>query len=298
MPLAVQTRALSCDAQVLLEEGCHKICYQRRILRACGMTFPLFKARFLAAVGSAGHFAGAHWPCADPSVAPGQAGVACGRPSEAALAHSESVMGPAARADRPAHSCAGQAAGDARTELQARREKLALFDKQCSRVIAGLYVGSDTVARSRDALRAAGITHVINCVCTLYPAYFSDELTYLMLNLHGTSHGACALSNVAQHAAPDAACPPWTDTPAEDVLAVVFDVFDFIEVALAKRADAVPPHCRHAAHWGSPRRARTRWRTQGACSSTARKACPGASRWSSHTSCGGTATPLSRHLPQ
>jgi len=200
------------------------------------MTFPLFKARFLAAVGSAGHFAGAHWPCADPSVAPGQAGVACGRPSEAALAHSESVMGPAARADRPAHSCAGQAAGDARTELQARREKLALFDKQCSRVIAGLYVGSDTVARSRDALRAAGITHVINCVCTLYPAYFSDELTYLMLSLHGPSHSACALSNAAQHAAPDAACPLWTDTPAEDVLAVVFDVFDFIEVALAGQA--------------------------------------------------------------
>jgi hypothetical protein len=153
--------------------------------------------------------------------------------SKAARAGSESDVGPAARADRPAHSRAGQAAGDARTELQARREKLALFDKQCSRVIAGLYVGSDTVARSRDALRAAGITHVINCVCTLYPAYFLDELAYLMLNLHGTSHSARALSSAAQHAAPDAAGPPRTDTPAEDVLAVAFDVFDFIEVALA-----------------------------------------------------------------
>ena len=131
---------------------------------------------------------------ADPSAAPRQAGVGCSQPCAAALAGSESDVGPAACADRPAHSRAGQAAGDARTELQARREKLALFDKQCSRVTAGLYVGSDTVARSRDALRAAGITHVINCVCTLYPAYFMDELTYLMLNLHGTSRSApCAV---------------------------------------------------------------------------------------------------------
>ncbi|KAK9840758.1 hypothetical protein WJX81_002670 [Elliptochloris bilobata] len=108
-------------------------------------------------------------------------------------------------AEHASPSCDAQTASNTRTELQARREKLAHFDKQCSRVTAGLYVGSDTVARSRDALRGAGITHVVNCVGALYPAYFSDELRYLVLHLQ--------------------------DTPVEDILAVAFDVFDFIEDA-------------------------------------------------------------------
>ncbi len=71
------------------------------------------------------------------------------------------------------------------SELQARREKYAFFEKQCSEVADGLFLGSDVVARNREVLRAAGITHVINCVGFLYPAYFQGELTYLVLYLQG-----------------------------------------------------------------------------------------------------------------
>ena len=71
------------------------------------------------------------------------------------------------------------------SELQARREKYAFFEKQCSEVANGLFLGSDVVARNREVLRAANITHVINCVGFLYPAYFQDELTYLVLYLQG-----------------------------------------------------------------------------------------------------------------
>ncbi|EIE21188.1 MAP kinase phosphatase 1, partial [Coccomyxa subellipsoidea C-169] len=44
-----------------------------------------------------------------------------------------------------------------------------------------------------------------NCVGFLYPAYFKDELTYLVLFLQ--------------------------DTPAEDITSVLYNVFDFIEAA-------------------------------------------------------------------
>ena len=71
------------------------------------------------------------------------------------------------------------------SELQARREKYAFFEKQCSEVADGLFLGSDIVARNRGVLRAAGITHVINCVGFLYPAYFKEELEYLVLYLQG-----------------------------------------------------------------------------------------------------------------
>ncbi len=71
------------------------------------------------------------------------------------------------------------------SELQARREKYAFFEKQCSEVADGIFLGSDVVARNRETLRAAGITHVINCVGFLYPAYFKDELDYLVLYLQG-----------------------------------------------------------------------------------------------------------------
>ncbi len=71
------------------------------------------------------------------------------------------------------------------SELQARREKYAFFEKQCSEVADGIFLGSDVVARNRETLRAAGVTHVINCVGFLYPAYFKDEITYLVLYLQG-----------------------------------------------------------------------------------------------------------------
>jgi len=74
---------------------------------------------------------------------------------------------------------------DAPSEMAQRRERLAHFDKQCSRVLDGLFVGSEGIARSWDALQQHGITHVINCVGSLYPAQFAGKLQYLTLFLKG-----------------------------------------------------------------------------------------------------------------
>lgn len=75
------------------------------------------------------------------------------------------------------------------TELRARRDKFAFFEQQCSEVDPGLYLGSDAVARNWDTLEAAGITHVVNCVGFIYPAYFEDRLKYQILYLQG---GTCS----------------------------------------------------------------------------------------------------------
>lgn len=88
------------------------------------------------------------------------------------------------------------------SELQARREKYAFFEKHCSEVAEGLFLGSDVVARNRDTLRAAGVTHVINCVGFLYPAYFKDELTYLTLYLQGDAWSVEAQPPCSEKPAP------------------------------------------------------------------------------------------------
>uniref|UniRef100_A0A061SBV6 Protein-tyrosine-phosphatase mkp1-like n=1 Tax=Tetraselmis sp. GSL018 TaxID=582737 RepID=A0A061SBV6_9CHLO len=91
------------------------------------------------------------------------------------------------------------------SELQIRREKFAYFEKRCSEVSDGLYLGSEAVAKSRELLERSNITHVVNCVGFVYPNYFEGELTYKTLFLQ--------------------------DTPAEDITSVLYDVFDFIEEA-------------------------------------------------------------------
>lgn len=84
------------------------------------------------------------------------------------------------------------------TELQARREKFTYFEKHCSEVADGLYIGSDAVAKSRQTLKDAHITHVINCVGFLYPSYFKDELSYKVLYLQGLPvlHSSVALIEI------------------------------------------------------------------------------------------------------
>lgn len=88
------------------------------------------------------------------------------------------------------------------TELRARKEKLAYFERQCSRVADGLYVGAEHVARSRETLRQAGITHVVNCVGFLYPAFFADELAYKVLYLQGAPVSAAVATATAAAALP------------------------------------------------------------------------------------------------
>lgn len=41
------------------------------------------------------------------------------------------------------------------------------------------------MARSRETLRTAGVTHVVNCVGMLIPACFAPEIDYLTLFLQG-----------------------------------------------------------------------------------------------------------------
>ncbi|KAL3136100.1 Protein-tyrosine-phosphatase mkp1 [Trebouxia sp. C0010 RCD-2024] len=102
------------------------------------------------------------------------------------------------------------------TELRARRDKFAYFEQECTKVVDGLYLGADSVARNWDTLEAAGITHVVNCVGFIYPAYFEDRLSYKTLYLQ--------------------------DTPGEDITAVFYDTFDFLEAALKKNG-RVLIHC-------------------------------------------------------
>lgn len=71
------------------------------------------------------------------------------------------------------------------TELRTRKEKLAHFEKECTPVGDNLFVGAEVVAKSRQILNDAGITHIVNCVGFLYPQYFEDEVKYQTLYLQG-----------------------------------------------------------------------------------------------------------------
>lgn len=103
------------------------------------------------------------------------------------------------------------------TEIQLRRDKFALFDKQCSRVAKyHIYLGSDAVARDREVLRTNGITHVLNCVGFVCPEYFKGDLEYKTLWLQ--------------------------DSPCEDLMSLLYDVFDYFE-EVREQGDRVFVHC-------------------------------------------------------
>jgi hypothetical protein len=79
---------------------------------------------------------------------------------------------------------------DAPSESIMKRQKFALFEKQCSQVAEGLFVSGEFVAKSRDVLRAHGITHVVNCVGAMYPEFFkADGVQYKTLWLQGERRG-------------------------------------------------------------------------------------------------------------
>ena len=112
--------------------------------------------------------------------------------------------------------------------LQNRREKLALYDAQCSCIADGLYLGSDTVARSREALQAAGITHVLNATAYASPAYF-----------RATPVGGPAADGGA---ALQYRCLWLQDSPGEDLLCVLYDACDFLDSVRAA-GGRVLVHC-------------------------------------------------------
>lgn len=152
-------------------------------------TFPLFKARFLSAVPE---FCAPPAPSSDrrigdepePVGEPGKLPcLALGyrdddggdTPGLAKGAVSKLNLRMLAREDGPP------------TEVGARRHKMAQYEKKCSKVLDGLFIGGEFPARDLPTLQANGITHVINCVGSVYPSFHAGKLSYITLYLEGTS---------------------------------------------------------------------------------------------------------------
>ncbi|CAA0818262.1 Protein-tyrosine-phosphatase MKP1 [Striga hermonthica] len=103
-------------------------------------------------------------------------------------------------------------------EFECRKDKLAFFDKECSRILNHIYLGSDAVAKNRETLLKNGITHVLNCVGFSCPEYFKNELVYKTLWLQ--------------------------DCPSEDITSILYDVFDYFE-DVREQGGRVFVHCCH-----------------------------------------------------
>ncbi|CBI33014.3 unnamed protein product, partial [Vitis vinifera] len=101
-------------------------------------------------------------------------------------------------------------------EFQLKKDKLAFFDKECSRIADHIYLGSDAVAKNRETLRQNGITHVLNCVGFVCPEYFKSDLVYKTLWLQ--------------------------DSPSEDITSILYDVFDYFE-DVREQGGRVLVHC-------------------------------------------------------
>lgn len=101
-------------------------------------------------------------------------------------------------------------------QFEFKKDKLAFFDKECSRIADHIYLGSDAVAKNREILRQNGITHVLNCVGFVCPEYFKSDLVYKTLWLQ--------------------------DTPSEDITSILYDVFDYFE-DVREQGGRVLVHC-------------------------------------------------------
>jgi len=97
-----------------------------------------------------------------------------------------------------------------------KRDKLAFFDKECSRIAEHIYLGSDTVAKNHEILKQNGITHVLNCVGFVCPEYFKSDFSYKTLWLR--------------------------DSPTEDITSILYDVFDYFE-DVREQGGRVLVHC-------------------------------------------------------
>ncbi|KAI3748684.1 hypothetical protein L6452_11943 [Arctium lappa] len=97
-----------------------------------------------------------------------------------------------------------------------KREKIAFFDKKCSKVADHVFLGGDAVARDKDILKQHGITHILNCVGFVCPEYFKANFVYRTLWLQ--------------------------DSPSEDITSILYDVFDYFE-DVREQNGAVFVHC-------------------------------------------------------
>nr|XP_029120250.1 protein-tyrosine-phosphatase MKP1 isoform X1 [Elaeis guineensis]XP_029120251.1 protein-tyrosine-phosphatase MKP1 isoform X1 [Elaeis guineensis] len=99
---------------------------------------------------------------------------------------------------------------------QVKKDQIAFFDKECSKVADHIYLGGDSVAKNREILRRNGITHVLNCVGFVCPEYFKSDLVYKTLWLQ--------------------------DSPTEDITSILYDVFDYFE-DVREQGGRVLVHC-------------------------------------------------------
>ncbi|XP_022746182.1 protein-tyrosine-phosphatase MKP1-like [Durio zibethinus] len=97
-----------------------------------------------------------------------------------------------------------------------KRDKIAFFDKECSKVAEHICFGGDAVARDREILKQNGITHVLNCVGFVCPEYFKADFVYRTLWLQ--------------------------DSPSEDITSILYDVFDYFE-DVREQGGRVFVHC-------------------------------------------------------
>ncbi|KAE9587785.1 hypothetical protein Lal_00022073 [Lupinus albus] len=101
-------------------------------------------------------------------------------------------------------------------DFQLKKDKLAFFDKECSRIAEYIYLGSETVAKNHELMSQKGITHVLNCVGFVCPEYFKSDFVYKTLWLQ--------------------------DSPTEDITSVLYDVFDYFE-DVKEKGGRVLVHC-------------------------------------------------------
>lgn len=101
-------------------------------------------------------------------------------------------------------------------EFGSNKERLAFYEKECSRIVDHIYLGSELVAKNREVLRQNRITHVLNCVGFVCPEYFKGDLVYKTLWLQ--------------------------DSPSEDITSILYDVFDYFE-EVREQNGRVLVHC-------------------------------------------------------
>ncbi|KAD5961997.1 hypothetical protein E3N88_13470 [Mikania micrantha] len=97
-----------------------------------------------------------------------------------------------------------------------KREKIAFFDKKCSKVADHIFLGGDAVARDKRILKQHGITHILNCVGFTCPEYYKENFVYRTLWLQ--------------------------DSPSEDITSILYDVFDYFE-DVREQKGTVFVHC-------------------------------------------------------
>lgn len=98
-----------------------------------------------------------------------------------------------------------------------KADKLDYFNKVCSRVTEHLYVGSRYIASDKAVLAQHKITHIVNCAGHVCENSFPGEFAYMKLYL--------------------------LDSANEDIMAVVYQVYAFIQKARENPDHRIFLHC-------------------------------------------------------